>query len=219
MSCDCKETVPIKEILDICNKLKELSLRKTGIHSRSVDYFVSNLTSKIEKLDLFGMFHLMDKHVKTLVTRCNKITELNLGGWNSGITKRSLNFIIEHLKLTLVNLNLESTHVWLDFSDLSELKKMEKLELFRFDYAWDHEEDEELLLTLGKLGQLMPDLKINSPNDNTRIASPFHPDTEYNPRLGFWEIKAEREELFDNFFSNQHLQSLFFCKVVPCLVK
>ena len=73
--------------------------------------------------------------------------------------------------------------------------------------------------TLGKLGQLMPDLKINSPNDNTRIASPFHPDTEYNPRLGFWEIKAEREELFDNFFSNQHLQSLFFCKVVPCLVK
>ena len=195
MCCDCKETVPIKEILDNCTKLKELSLRKTGIHSTSVDYFVSNLTSKIEKLDLFGMSHLMDKHVKTLVTRCNKITELNLGGWKSGITKQSLNFIIEHLKLTLVNLNLESTHVWLDFSDLSELKNMEKLKLFRYDYAWDHEED-ALLLTLGKLGKLMPNLKINCPNGNTKIASPFHPETEYNPRVGFWEIKAEREKLF-----------------------
>ena len=135
MCCDRKEKVPIKEILDNCTELKELSLRKTRIHSTSVDYFVSNLTSKIEKLDLFGMSHLMDKHVKTLVTRCNKITELNLGGWKSGITKQSLNFIIEHLKLTLVNLNLESTHVWLDFSDLSELKNMEKLKLFRYDYA------------------------------------------------------------------------------------
>ena len=151
----------------------------------------------------------MDKHVKTLVTRCNKITELNLGGWKSEITKQSLNFIIEHLKLTLVNLNLESTHVWLDFSDLSELKNMEKLKLFRYDYAWDHEED-ALLLTLGKLGKLMPNLKINCPN--TRIASPFHPETEYNPRVGFWEIKAEREELFTNFFSNPFLKSQFFTK-------
>ena len=199
MRCDCKGKVPIQEILNNCTELKELSLRKTGIYPSSVDFFVTDLTSKIEKLDLFGVSHLMDHHVKTLVTRCNKITELNLGGRKSKITKQSLNFIIEHLKLTLVNLNLESTHVWLDFSDLSELKNMEKLKIFRYDYAWDHEED-ELPLTLGKLGQLMPNLKINCPNDNTRIASPFHP--QYNIRLGFWEIKAERQELFTNFFSN-----------------
>ena len=209
--CVCKESVPIEKILKNCTELKEFSLRKTRIHSTSVDFFVTNLTSKIEKLDLFGVSHLTDMHAKTLVTRCNKITELNLGGWKSRITTQSLNFIIEHLKLTLVNLNLESTHVWLDFSDLSELTNLEKLESFHYDYAWGHEDD-ALLLALRKLGQLMSNLKINCPNDNTKIASPFHPETEYNPRLGFWEIKVEREELFDNFFSNQYLKTQYFTK-------
>ena len=208
--CDCRGTVPIKKIVGNCTELKELSLHNTQMHETSVDFFVSNLTSKIEKLDLFGMSHLRDKHVKTLVTRCNKITDLNLGGPNSGITKQSLNFIIEHLKSTLINLNLDSTEVRFDLSDLSKLKNMEKLKLLHYNHG------KETLLLLWQLGQLMPNLEINCPYDNTRIASPYDP--EYNPRLGFWEIKAEREELFADYFSSQFLQNQYFEEYVqqPC---
>ena len=185
-------------------------MHKTELHETSIAFFVSNLTSKIQKLDLFGMSHLRDEHVKILVTRCKQITELNLGGWNSGITKKSLSLIIEHLKLTLVKLNLEFTKVRFDLSDLAELKNMKKLKFLHYDHG------EETLLILWKLGQLMPNLKINSKYVNTRIASPRYP--EDNPCQGFWEIEAEREELLMAYFSSQFLQNQYLNEFVqqPC---
>ena len=69
---------------------------------------------------LFDLSELGDKHIKTLVTRCNKITDLNLGGWNS-TTRQSLNFIIENLKLTLVRLTYVPTF------DLIKLDRMENV--------------------------------------------------------------------------------------------
>ena len=208
--CGCNGTVPIKKIVENCNELEELCLHKTWLPETSIDFFVSNLTSKIQKLDLFGMSHLRDEHVKILVTRCKKITELNLGGWNSGITKKSLSLIIEHLKLTLVKLNLEFTEVRFDLSDLVELKNMKKLKFLHYDHG------EETLLILWKLGQLMPNLKINNKYVNTRIASPRYP--EDNPCQGFWEIKAEREELLTAYFSSQYLQNQYLNEFVqqPC---
>ena len=94
----------ILQIVETCTELKELSLCKTFLCETSIDFLVSNLTSQIEKLDLFNMDSLTDNHVKKLVTRCNKITNLNLGGWNS-TTRQSLNLIIENLKLTLERLS------------------------------------------------------------------------------------------------------------------
>ena len=209
-NCTVDGAVPIKKIVENCKELEELCLHKTGLHETSIDFFVSNLTSKIQKLDLFGMSHLRDEHVKVLATRCQKITELNLGGWNSGITKKSLSLIIEHLKLTLVKLNLEFTEVRFDLSDLVELKNMKKLKFLHYDHG------EETLLILWKLEQLMPNLKINSKYVNTRIASPRYP--EDNPCQGFWEIKAEREELLIAYFSSQFLQNQYLNEFVqqPC---
>ena len=106
----CKNTISIWQIVKNCTELKELNLHRTDLTEKSIVTLVSNLTSKIEKLDLFDMYYLKDDHVKTLVTRCNKITELNLGGATS-LTKQSLTFIIEHLKLTLVKLNFKFTNV------------------------------------------------------------------------------------------------------------
>ena len=70
----------IQHIVKNCTELKELSLHMTTLHAKSIEILVSNLTLKIEKLDLFDMEYLRDEHVNILVTRCNKITELILGG-------------------------------------------------------------------------------------------------------------------------------------------
>ena len=156
----------------------------TKLYETSIDFLVSNLTTKIEKLDLFYQFPLRDEHIKTLVTRCNKITELNVGGCHF-ITKQSLNFIIEHLQETLVKLNL--VDVRFNSSDILKLKGMKKLRLLC--YYW-HSDCTELKKQL-------PNLQISS-NHDTRIAIPAHP--EYILKKEFWEIKVEEEELFVNAY-------------------
>ena len=130
---------------------------------------------------------LTDKHVKKLVTRCNKIAELNLGGVNS-ITKQSLSFIIENLKLTLVKLNFESTLVRFNLNDLLQLKRMENLKLLCYDMDeyWNY-------IDWRWLKQQLPNIRINAKPGNRIIAIPCQP--EYK-RQEFWEIKAEQEEMF-----------------------
>ena len=129
----CDVPGAIMQIVENCTELRELSLYKTKLCEKSINILVSKLTSKIEKLDLFNMSLLKDKHVKTLVTRCNKITELNLA-WETSITRQSLNFIIEHLQSTLVKLNLEDSNLNLDSSDLFKLKSMEKMKCLFYDH-------------------------------------------------------------------------------------
>jgi len=202
-------TSHIHQIAENCTGLKELSLSRMRLPEKAIDILVSYLTSDIEKLDLFHLADLGDKHIKTLVTRCNKITELNLGGGTS-ITKKSLNFIIEHLQLTLVKLNYEYTEVRFDLSDLFELKTMKKLELLYYQYLCC---DDHI-----RMKNLMPNLQIKSEfGGNTRIAGAcdykyigngeefwiFNPERE---KQGFWEIKAEREELFTDNLNNQYVK-------------
>ena len=105
----------------------------TKLSESSIDFLVSNLTSKIEKLDLFDIPCLNDEHVKELVTRCNKITDLNLGGRNS-ITKQSMNFIIEHLQLTLVKLGVKSVQFNCLISVKSNIFHHQDLDVVRCKY-------------------------------------------------------------------------------------
>ena len=190
----CQYTAPIQQIVEKCTELKELSLHDTYLNKESIEILVSKLTTKIEKLDLFYMNHLGDKHVKTLVTRCNKITELNVGGSNS-ITKHSLNFISEHLQSTLVRLNFKSADI-LYVNDLLELKKLQKLKYFSG-------EAQRFIGHRSRMKKLMPNLQLYSNSGNTRIVGPSKQEykhkngfLEINHLQGFWEIKAEQEELF-----------------------
>ena len=65
----CDVPRAIMQIVENCTELRELSLYKTKLCHKSIDILVSTLTSKIEKLDLFNMSLLKDKHVKTLEPR------------------------------------------------------------------------------------------------------------------------------------------------------
>ena len=185
----CSYTVPIKQIVNSCTELTELSLHSTSLREASVDILVSNLTSKIEKLDLFDIFCLKDEHVKKLVTRCNKITDLNLGGRTS-ITERSLNFVIEHLQLTLMKLDLEFTHVEFYILKLRRMKKLKYLCYSNKNAVGDY--DDRI-----SLKNMLPNLTITTSPGNAKIAVPTHP--RYNFGRGFWEIKAEREKLFSDY--------------------
>jgi hypothetical protein len=173
----------IWQIVKTCTELKEISLFMTHLKEKSINYLVSNLTSNIEKVDLFNMDCLRDKHVKKLVTRCNKITDLNLGGFNS-TTRQSLSFVIENLNQTLERLNYVPTFVKFDPNDLFNLDKMEKLKVLCFagnDSNW--------------LKQHLPNVRIYDNPRKRKIAIPREPG--YN-RQGFWDIKAKQEELFSN---------------------
>ena len=173
----------IWQIVNTCTELKELSLYMTHLNENSINYLVSNLTSNIEKVDLYNMNCLRDKHVKKLVTRCNRITDLNLGGWNS-TTRQSLNLIIENLKLTLVRLTYVPTF------DLIKLDRMEKLKVLCFD---------NLIVEAGNdtdwLKQHLPNVRIYANPRKRKIAIPREPG--YN-RQGFWDIKAKQEKIFSN---------------------
>ena len=177
----------IWQIVKTCTELKEISLFMTNLCEKSIHYLVSNLTSNIEKVDLFNMNRLRDKDVKKLVTRCNKITDLNLGGWNS-TTSRSLNLIIENLKVTLERLSLTS-FVRFNQDDLFNLDRLEKLEVLCFDGIMEFGNDD------GWLKQHLPNVRIYANPRKRKIAIPREPG--YN-RQGFWDIKARQEDLFSN---------------------
>ena len=183
---NCTSDIPIKQIVENCTELKELNL-SIDLCEKSIEFLVSNLTSKIEKLSLFWMPLLRDEHIKTLVTRCNKMTELNLGG-KSSITRHSLNFVIEHLQSTLVKLSLHFSRIVLDSNDCLKLKSMEKLKLLCCNKQKDP-------VNMQMLKKMLPNLQIDFHNENIIIASPnWVMGGEMENHRRFWEINAEAEE-------------------------
>ena len=89
----------------------------------------NNFTPRILKLSLLGCTNLRDEHVETLVKRCNKITELDLGHTHT-ISYITLTKIIENLKYTLEKLDLSCFWVR-DLTKYYELKSMPKLKYLR----------------------------------------------------------------------------------------
>merc|ERR1712037_141316 len=90
---------------------------------------VNNLTPNIRKVDLSCQFkssHLQDEHVKLLVERCNRITELNLGGRTS-ITNVSVDSIATHLNSSLEKLNVSKTQI--DCTALLQLRAVGTLKV------------------------------------------------------------------------------------------
>ena len=187
-----------KHILENCTELKELSLNSTKLCEASVDILVSNLTSKIEKLGLFDIPCVGDKHVKTLVTRCKKLTELDLGGETS-ITRQSLKYVIANLKSTLIRLNLQFTNVKFDLSDFYQMTNMEKLRFFCYDNDGSGK--------IRRLKKMLFNIQIDDHSGNIRIASPYGMTGD---RYGFWEIKAKQEELFK---VRKQDQPIFICRL------
>ena len=132
----------IKQIIDQCLELEELSFYKTRLSEDSINYLVKNITPKVSKLSLYTLIRdaiVIDKYIQVLVKRCTNLTELSLSG--SGFTNNSVNYTIENLHSTLEKLCLYQTSVGI--MKLFELKAMKKLTMLDF-YAMEEVNIEEL---------------------------------------------------------------------------
>ena len=111
-----------------CDVLTELNLQNVYCSDYSTDYLVNNLTVNIQKLNIYGM-NINDHQIKVLVTRCNKITELNLK-----VSNESLNHILAYLQSTLEKLSFCGK---IDLFKMFELKSMKKLKLLELREKWN----------------------------------------------------------------------------------
>ena len=77
-------------MVDSCVELTEVNFGGTMMSGTDrINYIVNKLTPKVEKLSLRNLTYLRDGHIKTLVSRCNRITELELVE-NTELTNNSL---------------------------------------------------------------------------------------------------------------------------------
>ena len=93
----------------------------------SINYLVNNLSPNVEKLRI-DMQNITDEHVKALVKRCNKLTELILN--SQSITNETVTNIIEHLP-NLKKLNLINSEI--DCAAFLEFKRMPNLRVLNSD--------------------------------------------------------------------------------------
>ena len=120
-----------------------------------------------------------------------------MGGCNS-ISKHSLNFISEHLQSTLVKLNLENSNLNLDSSDLFKLKSMEKIKCLFYDHEeWNFVNHRWLKRYLPK-HEFRKKFQFLNKNCLTENSLDWIGCPGSNYHQGFWEIKAERNELFSD---------------------
>ena len=107
----------IQLLIGSFSQLKEVNFGNTYLSEESLDYVCNNLSENVVKLGLCNQEKLMDKHVTTLVNRCNKLTSLDLENCCS-ISKISTTNIIECLKSSLEELVLRRS-LYTGFRDVN----------------------------------------------------------------------------------------------------
>ena len=164
----------VQRIFMLCQNLTELNIAadhcmttNTQLCPESVDFICNNLTTRIEKLDITGQLSFGDDEFKTLIKRCNRISELSFFGTN--VTPDSMNTIVETLSESLVKLR---PGIGFSFNSKLKLAYMPKLKVL--------------------LNSRLPYKK----GEELRIAEPypsFDSDDEKAELVpsGFWEIKAK----------------------------
>ena len=186
----------IHKLFTKCSQLIELNINK-GVGGFFGDKImldphvctlVDNLTPDILKLNLGSQSCVQDKHVDTLVRRCNKIRELNLSC--TPITNDSMESIIENLN-SLEKLDVYLTKI--DFSTLVRLKLVPTLKMLRcYDRQKTEKENTEKIKNL-KLQ--LPHISINE-EEYLHIAGPSKEVNGFIDQDVLWEIRAKHQDLF-----------------------
>ena len=72
------ELEAIKLITSQCTELTEVSFADTYLSEDSINIVSSQLTPKVMKLSLGGLWEVQDEHINMLVVRCNRLFELDI---------------------------------------------------------------------------------------------------------------------------------------------
>ena len=138
----------IEMILKYCTQLTTITLWGSNMSQDSMDLFVNGLSPSVKKVGA-NPYNVKDRHIETLVSRCNQITYLDLSG--TELTDTSITSIIKHLKQSLVYLDISGDED-ISFEKVLELKSMPKLRILKYGFKTWH------TMVLRKK---LPDLKVN----------------------------------------------------------
>ena len=160
-------TEAIKKLFKRCVVLEELKLDACFNHNKLFTAMANNLTPNILKVDLSDNKKLKDEHVKILVKRCNKITELNLW-YCTSITNNSLESISTHLNSSLEKLNVSYTKI--DSTALLQLRSVGTLKVL---YCLKHLSGKKIeKIKIKNLRKNLPQLSINKWQDGGLVTLP-----------------------------------------------
>ena len=183
-------TKAIEELFKSCVELNELNLRQSfSWRGEFLNAMVNNLTPNIRKVDLGNCKYLQDKHVKLLVERCNRITELKLA--YTSVTNDSLESIATHLNSSLEKLDVSYTKI--DSTALLQLKSVGTLKVLICICGTFKVEENEKLKSLKKN---LPQLSINKEKFYVTTNLVTSSQEVCSHENGFWEIKAKAQKLF-----------------------
>jgi hypothetical protein len=94
--------------------------------------FISAVSPNVEKVCLGE--NITDKQIETLVSRCNRITKLDIS--EAKLTDSSITSVIKHLKQSLEYLDIRLIHE-ISYEKVLELKSMSKLGILRYGFkSW-----------------------------------------------------------------------------------
>ena len=175
----------MEEILLNCTELKEANFKN---QIKDVDFFVNNLTPKIEKLNISYNDDFLSKHVVQLVKRCNSISELDLkdcrlyiDGYDfDGEPNENENYLLaisENLSQSLIKLQLPYMNIYY----IVHRRFLNSLPKLRYLWMWDYKDSDSI--------NIMKEYPLIVLNEGTaKIASC---SSEYfEPDQGFWELKC-----------------------------
>ena len=191
-----QRTQLLQKLFTKCHQLTELNISK-GIQSAESEMLytnilldphvcalVDNLTPNILKLELDSQECVQDRHVNTLVRRCNKITDLDLR--HTSITNDSVGSIIKHLN-SLEKLDVGGTNI--DVSTLAQLRSISTLKTLHC-LSRDKEDSEKIK----NLKLQLPQVSINE--EYLHIACSTKEVNGHIDPDWFWEIRAKKQDLF-----------------------
>ena len=139
----------IQVILKHCTQLTKIDLWLTNMSHDAMDLFVNGVSSNVKQFSLSSNKNMNDGHIETLVSRCNRITKLDLS--DTKLTDTSITSVIQHLKQSLVCLQVEDCEE-ISLEKVLELKSMPKLQILKYGFKSWH--------TM-YLRAYLPHLKIN----------------------------------------------------------
>ena len=172
LSDDVDHDIP--HLVHHLTKLKEFGLRHHKFSEESFENLVNNLPTCIEKLGLvLGLTEFdVDKHIKTLVSRCKNLTALSLIGIH--ITDNTLDNLIEHLKPNLEEFRTNSTRIRHAVKVQILLTSMPKLKILNIKPF--HEPNGMTTEDIKKLQRRYPEKSINS---GVTYVAYMDPDQEF----------------------------------------
>ena len=144
--CRIMSDESIRLIVTLCQGLTDFNIRAIPISQDTMDFICANLTIGIEKLDISGQQRFGNDQLKSLVTRCKRLTELAFVFTN--VSDESVDLIIQNLPQTLTKLEVSYSNF--SFPNLLKIGSMPNLKVLCV-MKLPTNEKEELIKTLPHL--------------------------------------------------------------------